>query len=61
MSGDTVDLGEGPGAGSDTVVLRYDSVEAARAAYDAADYQAVLGQRLAATAPRFALIVETLD
>ncbi len=65
MSDRTVDLGEGVGegasAGSDTVVLRFESVEAARAAYDSDEYQAVLGDRLRASTPKFSLIVETID
>ncbi|ETW98421.1 MAG: hypothetical protein ETSY1_18845 [Candidatus Entotheonella factor] len=61
ISGATVDLGEGHAAGSDTVVLRYESVEAAEAAYRSEAYQAVLPDRLNATTPKIALIVETLD
>ncbi len=61
MSDRTVDLGEGVSAGSDTVVLRFESVEAARAAYESDEYQAVLGDRLRATTPKFSLIVETID
>lgn len=58
---DTVDLGEGGPAGTHTVVLRFASVEAARQAYDAAEYQAVIGDRIAATTPRVSMIVPTLD
>lgn len=61
ISGATVDLGEGHSAGSDTVILRYESVEAAEAAYRSEAYQAVLPDRLNATTPKMALIVETLD
>jgi uncharacterized protein (DUF1330 family) len=57
---DTIDLGEGGAAGSQTVVLRFDSIEAARAAWESDEYQAVLPRRLAATTPRSAVLVETL-
>ncbi|MFZ9041315.1 MAG: DUF1330 domain-containing protein [Ilumatobacteraceae bacterium] len=56
----TIDLGEGPGAGGNTVVLRFDSIDAARAAWFSEDYQAALPLRLAAIAPRSAVLVETL-
>ena len=61
ISDATVDLGEGNAAGKDTVVLRFDSVEAAEAAYRSEAYQAILPDRLKATTPKIALIVETLD
>ncbi len=61
MSDRTVDLGEGVSAGSDTVVLRFESVEAARAAYESDEYQTVLEDRLRATTPKFSLIVDTID
>ncbi len=61
MSDRTIDLGEGAPPGSDTVVLRFESVDAARAAYESDEYQAVLGDRLRATTPKFSLIVETID
>lgn len=57
---ETVDLHEGPGAGHQTVVLRFDTVEAARTAWESEAYQAVLPLRLAATTPRSAILVETL-
>ena len=56
----TIDLGEGPGAGHQTVVLRFDSVEAARTAWESEEYQAALPLRLAATTPHSAILVETL-
>lgn len=56
----TIDLGEGPGAGHQTVVLRFDSVEAARTAWESDEYQAALPLRLAATTPHSAILVETL-
>ena len=61
LSDRTIDLGEGANAGSNTVVLRFESVEAARAAYESEEYQAVLGDRLRATTPKFSFIVETID
>ena len=61
VTDETVDLGEGEGAGRTTVVLRYASVEGAREAYFSEDYQALLGERLAASAAAFAVIVPTID
>jgi uncharacterized protein (DUF1330 family) len=58
---ETVGLDEAGPTGTHTVVLRFPSVEAARRAYDAAEYQAVIGDRLAATTPRVAMIVPALD
>ncbi len=60
ISSDTVDLGEGTPAGKDTVVLKFASVEAAKAAWHSDAYQAVINQRLDATFPKIAFIVETL-
>ncbi len=57
---DTVDLGEGAGGGTNTVALEFESVEAAQAAYASEAYQAVVGERLAATDPKFAIIVPTM-
>ena len=48
---------EGQGAGHQTVVLEYASVEEAQAAYDSEAYQAVLPLRLQATSKHFGLIV----
>ncbi len=59
-TGDTVDLGEAPAAGTTTVVLEFESVEAAQAAYDSDEYQAVIGERIESTVPKFAVIVPTL-
>jgi len=59
VSHDTVDLEEGNGAGATTVVLEFPSVEAAQAALDSEEYQAVVGERLASTDPKFAIIVPT--
>ena len=55
----TIDLGEGRGAGTDTVILEFPSVQAAQEAFKAPEYQAIIGDRLAATSPRFAMIVPT--
>ena len=56
----TVDLGEGAPAGTHTVVWRFPDLEAARAVYDSDAYQAVLGDRLAASTPKLAVLVETV-
>jgi uncharacterized protein (DUF1330 family) len=40
---------EGEPPGPQTVILKFDSVEKAKAWYDSAEYQAVVGKRLAAT------------
>ena len=49
---------EGHGAGHQTVVLEYATVEDAQAAYDSEAYQAVLPLRLQATSKHFGLIVK---
>lgn len=61
VTDNTVDLGEGGGAGATTVILGFSSVEAAEIAFGSDAYQAVVGERLAATNPRFAVIVPTLE
>ena len=48
---------EGDGAGHQTVVLEYDSLEAVKAAYESKEYQAVLPLRFQSTSKHFALIV----
>jgi uncharacterized protein (DUF1330 family) len=48
-------------AGVQTVVIEYPTKEAALAAYESADYQAVVGIRLSATANGRAVIVEGRD
>ena len=60
VTDDTIDLGEGNGSGATTVVLRFDSVQVAQDAFDSEQYQEVVGERLAATDPSFAIIVATL-
>ena len=49
---------EGQGAGHQTVVLEYATMEEAQAAYDSDAYQAVLPSRLQATSKHFGLIVK---
>jgi uncharacterized protein (DUF1330 family) len=50
---------EGEPPGPQTVVLKFESAEKAREWYESADYQAVVGKRLAAT-KGFAVIAESL-
>ena len=57
---ETLDLGEGNGVGSSTVILEYDSVDDAKAAFFGEGYQSVVGERLAASKPFHAQIVPTL-
>jgi uncharacterized protein (DUF1330 family) len=47
---------EGQWHGSRTVVLEFDSVEAARGWYDSAEYQAIVGLRRAATESNAAIL-----
>lgn len=54
---DTVDLGESAPAGTHTVIWRFPSLDQARQVYDSDGYQAVLADRLAASTPRFAVLV----
>lgn len=51
---------EGDSAGQQTVVLKFDSKEAAKAAYESGDYQAVIGKRHDATSSHFAVLVDGL-
>jgi len=51
---------EGETAGHQTVVLRFESKEEARALYESGDYQAVVGKRLEATSDHFAVLVDGL-
>lgn len=48
---------EGEGAGKQTVVLEFESMEKAKELYHSGEYQAVIGQRLAATSKHFAVLV----
>lgn len=57
VTDETVDLGEGNGAGATTVILEYSSVDEARRVWGSDAYQAVIGDRIAATVPSFAIIV----
>lgn len=52
---------EGDGAGAQTVVLEFDSVQKARDVYESEAYQAVVGKRLAATSRHFAVLVEGIS
>jgi uncharacterized protein (DUF1330 family) len=44
--------------GPQTVILKFDSKEKAKAIYESGEYQAVIGKRLEATAGHFAVLVE---
>jgi len=57
LDGDSEQV-EGEGAGKQTVVLEFESKEAAKAIYESGDYQAVLPTRLGATSSHFAVIVD---
>lgn len=61
VTDDTIDLAEGNGAGETTVILEYPDVASARSAYDSDAYQAVIGERFAATNPGHAIIVPVLE
>jgi len=49
---------EGDTAASQTVVIEFESKEAAKAIYESGDYQAVLPTRLGATSSHFAVLVD---
>jgi uncharacterized protein (DUF1330 family) len=49
---------EGEGAGHQTVVLEFDTMEEAQAAYDSKAYQEVLPLRFQATSKHFGLLVK---
>jgi uncharacterized protein (DUF1330 family) len=49
---------EGESAGHQTIVLKFDSKEAAKAAYQSGAYQEVIGKRLDATSAHFAVLVD---
>lgn len=52
---------EGEGAGHQTVVLKFESMDKAREIYESGDYQAVLPTRLGATTKHFALLVKGFE
>jgi uncharacterized protein (DUF1330 family) len=56
----SVPLPEGGPVGTHTVILRFADVDHARSVYGSQSYQAVIGERLAATQPRFAMIIPGL-
>lgn len=49
---------EGAGASARTVILQFDSIEVARAAYESEEYQAILPLRLDASTNHFAILVD---
>ncbi|MDP6375358.1 MAG: DUF1330 domain-containing protein [Pseudomonadales bacterium] len=51
---------EGNPPGSQTVILKFDSAQAARAWYESAEYQAVVGKRLSAT-DGYAVIAQSMN
>jgi uncharacterized protein (DUF1330 family) len=51
---------EGDSAGHQTVVLKFDSKEEAKAAYESGAYQEVVGKRLDATSAHFAVLIDGL-
>ena len=51
---------EGEGAGRQTVVLKFESIEKAKEIYESGEYQAVVGKRHAATSKHFAVLVNGL-
>ena len=48
---------EGETAGHQTVVLKFESKEKAKAVYESGAYQAIVGTRLGATSGHFAVLV----
>lgn len=48
---------EGSGAGQQTVVLKFESMEKAKEIYESGDYQAIVGKRHGATSKHFAVLV----
>ncbi len=59
LDGETEQV-EGEGASTHTVVLRFESKEKAREIYESGDYQAIIGERHAATSSHFAVLVDGL-
>ncbi len=60
LTSDTIDLAETAPAGTHTVIWQFPSVAAAHAFYHGDAYQNMLADRLAATTPKAAMIVETV-
>jgi len=52
---------EGNGAGHQTVVLKFESMDKAREIYESGEYQAIVGKRLAASSKHFAVLVNGLS
>ena len=48
---------EGEGAGHQTVVLKFESMEKAKEIYESGEYQAVIGKRHDSTSKHFAILV----
>ncbi|MFT6763141.1 MAG: hypothetical protein ACJAXA_001796 [Candidatus Aldehydirespiratoraceae bacterium] len=48
---------EGSGAGKQTVVLKFESIEKAKEIYESGEYQAIVGKRHGATSKHFAVLV----
>ena len=48
---------EGSGAGKQTVVLKFESLEKAKEIYESGEYQAIVGKRHDATSKHFAVLV----
>jgi uncharacterized protein (DUF1330 family) len=48
---------EGEGAGKQTVVLKFESIEKATEIYESGEYQAIVGKRHDATSKHFAVLV----
>ena len=51
---------EGDGAGTQPVILEFESKEKEREVYNSARYQEIVGGRPAATSKHFAILVDTL-
>lgn len=51
---------EGDGAGHQTVVLKFESMEKAKEIYESGEYQAIVGKRHEATSKHFAVLVNGL-
>ena len=60
LDGDSQQI-EGEGAGHQTVVLKFESMDKAREIYEPGEYQAIVGKRLAASSKHFAVLVNGLS